>query len=84
MQTHIGKWGNSLAIRLPKAVVEQLRLEAGASVEMRVENGALHIGTTPKKYKLKGYTIEQLLDGITPENQHPLLLDDEPQGDEFW
>jgi len=32
----VAKWGNSLAIRLPAAVVEVLRLKAGDEVEVRV------------------------------------------------
>jgi antitoxin MazE len=32
----VSKWGNSLAIRLPAAVVEALELEEGDSVEIRV------------------------------------------------
>ena len=35
----VSKWGNSTAIRLPKAVVEQLGLKQGELVEMSVENG---------------------------------------------
>jgi len=32
----VSKWGNSLAIRLPQAVVEKLRLKAGDEVEISV------------------------------------------------
>ncbi len=32
----VAKWGNSLAVRLPKAVVEILRLKEGDSVEIHV------------------------------------------------
>jgi antitoxin MazE len=35
----VAKWGNSTAIRLPKIVVEALRLAPGQTVEMTVENG---------------------------------------------
>ena len=35
----VAKWGNSTAIRLPKAVVDELKLKPGQSVEMTVENG---------------------------------------------
>ena len=32
----VSKWGNSLAIRLPAAVVEALKLREGDSIEIRV------------------------------------------------
>jgi antitoxin MazE len=32
----VSKWGNSLAIRLPAAVVDALKLKEGDSVEIRV------------------------------------------------
>lgn len=32
----VGKWGNSLAIRLPTAVVEALQLEEGDEIEIEV------------------------------------------------
>jgi antitoxin MazE len=34
----VSKWGNSLAIRLPAAVVEELKLKPGDEVNIRVEN----------------------------------------------
>ena len=32
----VAKWGNSLAVRLPSAVVEALELKAGDEIEIRV------------------------------------------------
>ena len=32
----VAKWGNSLAVRLPAAVVEALRLKAGGEIEIQV------------------------------------------------
>ena len=32
----VSKWGNSLAVRLPAAVVESLALEAGDQIEIRI------------------------------------------------
>ena len=31
---HVAKWGNSLAVRLPKALVESMRLKAGDEVDL--------------------------------------------------
>jgi antitoxin MazE len=43
VRVQIAKWGNSAAVRLPKAVLEQVGLSEGSEVEMVVENGALVI-----------------------------------------
>jgi antitoxin MazE len=33
---HVAKWGNSLAIRLPKAIVDALELKEGDDIEITV------------------------------------------------
>jgi antitoxin MazE len=49
----ISKWGNSLAIRLPKAVVEALRLKEGDSVEVHVAGArSLEIERVPPPEEL--------------------------------
>lgn len=43
----VAKWGNSTAIRLPKAVVDALKLKPGQTVEMTVEGGRAVIVAAP-------------------------------------
>ena len=43
MATKIQKWGNSLAVRLPKGLVQKLRLEEGSEVEVREEKSRIVI-----------------------------------------
>lgn len=35
----VAKWGNSLAVRLPAAVVEALELKEGDQIEIRIADG---------------------------------------------
>lgn len=35
----VAKWGNSLAVRLPSAVVEALELKEGDQIEIRIAGG---------------------------------------------
>jgi antitoxin MazE len=42
MKIQIGKWGNSLAVRLPKDVVEKLDLKEGDSIDVELFSRALH------------------------------------------
>ena len=58
MKTQIGRWGNSLGIRIPKYIVEELALVANGEVECRLENGALVVQPVSKFGK---YTLQELL-----------------------
>lgn len=79
MQTAVGKWGNSLAVRLPRAVVEELRLHEGAPVEVRVEAGRLTI--TPRR---PCYRLDDLLAETTRETTHREADWGGPRGGEAW
>ena len=65
MNTQVGKWGNSLAVRIPGAYAKELHLEEGMELELtRVEGGLL---LRARKHE---YTLEELLAQIRPENVH--------------
>lgn len=77
MQAHIQRWGNSLGLRIPMQVARQLNLHEGSPVAIEVEDGRIVI--QPPKYSL-----EMMLEEITPENQHYQIFDGEQQGNEEW
>jgi antitoxin MazE len=77
MKAQISKWGNSLAIRLPKAVVDGLRMRAGEAVELLIEDRVLVIRPARPHY-----TLEELVAGITPFNQ-PEVIEFSPVGEEL-
>lgn len=51
MRTTVARWGNSTALRLPKAVVEELRLTPGQQVEVIVESGEARLRPVRKSPK---------------------------------
>lgn len=75
----VTRWGNSLAVRIPRAMAQQVRLEEGAEVEMAVEEGSIVVRPRPRRYDL-----DQLVERITPENRHDETDWGEPQGEELW
>ena len=79
METQIGKWGNSLAVRIPLAFVREAQLQEGTTVDVRVSEGRLIITPIRRKYRL-----DQLVVGITPENRHAETDWGEPVGNEAW
>lgn len=78
MKTQIQKWGNSLAIRIPKPFAAQLQLEAEASVELEVDQGTLVVRPVAAP------SLEELVALITPENLHRETDWGTPVGKEVW
>jgi antitoxin MazE len=69
----VSKWGNSSAIRLPKAVLDELGLKPGQSVELSVQNGKGIIEPLrPKKITLEWIISE--MKRLGPENE-PAAVD---------
>ena len=66
MQTKIQKWGNSLAVRIPKAFVKEAHVAYGTSVDLSVDDGRIVIDphTEPE------FRLEELLKGVTKRNVH--------------
>jgi antitoxin MazE len=75
----VPRWGNSLAVRIPKALAEQIRIEEGSEVELSVADGALTI-----RPKTHAYGRQDLLEQVTPENRHDEIDWGDPQGKEVW
>ena len=59
------KWGNSPAVRIPAAIMQSAQLALDQAVEVRAEGGRIIIEPVAP-----AYTLDDLLDGITVENQH--------------
>ncbi|NDJ21552.1 AbrB/MazE/SpoVT family DNA-binding domain-containing protein [Nostoc sp. B(2019)] len=66
MTAVVAKWGNSLAIRIPKSIAEQAHVTEGIGIDFSVEGNSIII--TPQKRRK--YTLDELLEGMTPENFH--------------
>jgi antitoxin MazE len=64
-RTQISKWGNSLGLRLPKAVAREARLDEGDTVDVSVDNGAIVIRPSRPRYSL-----DELVARITARNRH--------------
>jgi antitoxin MazE len=79
MKTRISKWGNSFAVRLPKLFVDELGLTDGAEVEILLREGQIILTAAGREYGL-----EELVDGITPENRPAETDWGRPQGRETW
>ena len=79
METTVQKWGNSLAIRIPKNITRDAKVEEGSSINIKFENG--NIILTPSK---KEHSLAELIKNITDENIHSELSTGSPVGGEIW
>jgi len=64
MKTRVQKWGNSLALRIPKSFAAEAGLHADAAVELSLVDGKLVV----QPIKPPRLTLSQLLRGITEDN----------------
>lgn len=79
MVTTVQKWGNSLAVRIPKAFAAQVRLTEDTDVEISVEQDRIVIAPARREWKLNA-----LVNGITPSNRHRETDWGDKAGDEAW
>lgn len=79
MNTNVAKWGNSLALRLPRSIAADARLREGSNVEIRVVDGSVVITPTRPKYRL-----EDLLADYREEHRHGEAERGRPVGKEAW
>ena len=79
VRAQLVKWGNSQAVRIPKTVLEKVRMREGDEVEIRVESGRITL--EPLSAAL---TLESLVEAITPANQHKEQDWGKPVGREVW
>jgi len=78
MLVTVSRWGNSLAIRVPRGIAEDAGIVEGAAVDVRVEDGKIVAEPLARP------TLDALLAAVTPENLHSAQLDDSPAGGEVW
>jgi len=79
MRTRVQKWGNSLALRIPKPLAEEAGLHPSDEVEMSLENGDLRIAPARRRWRL-----EALVSKITKKNAHAEIETGPVRGREAW
>jgi antitoxin MazE len=80
MKAKIQKWGNSLGVRIPKALAQEVALETDSEVDLSSRDGAIIISPI----RQKTLSLRQLLSGVTEANLHHEIVSDGPEGKEAW
>jgi antitoxin MazE len=79
MKTHVQRWGNSLAVRIPRVVAQELGMGEDTAVELDMLDDALIIRVAPSEL-----TLEQLLASITDDSLHGEVDTGPAAGVEVW
>jgi antitoxin MazE len=80
MRTRVQRWGNSLAVRIPKAFAEEVGLQDDSPVDLRLSQGKLVLEPSSPRPP----TLEQLLDGVRKSNLDGEVDTGPAQGREAW
>ena len=79
MVTSVQRWGNSLAIRIPKAFAAQAQLSEDTAVDISVNGDTITISPARREW-----TLDELVGKITPSNQHREMGWGSSTGKESW
>lgn len=80
MKTKVRRWGNSLGLRIPARLASSHRITEGSDIEIIEDGSELRL----RPLEPEGYTLSELLKGVTEENLHHEVLTDRPKGKELW
>ena len=80
MQSKVQRWGNSLAVRIPKVFALDVGLEEDAPVELSVRDGDLVISPVEPD----SFTLEGLLSKITDDHLLREVESGPAVGNEVW
>lgn len=80
MKTRVQKWGNSLALRIPKAFAAEATLDEGTPVELSLVRGKLVIQALVEE----PLSLDDLLRGVTDQNLHGEWHTGPAVGKEVW
>ena len=80
MKTAVQRWGNSLALRIPRAYAAETRLDEGSEVSLSFKSGALVV----QPVRRKRHSLAVLLRRVTPANRHEAVDTGAIVGREVW
>ena len=80
MQTKIKKWGNSLALRIPKSFALNAKLRQNELVDLSIDKDKIIITPIGEKE----YSLDELLEGVSESNLHGEFDTGVPVGKEIW
>ena len=80
MKTTIQRWGNSLAVRIPKTLAQETTFDEGDEVDLRADEDRIVMERSQPQH----YRLSDLLAGVTEANRHDAVEFGAAAGREAW
>jgi antitoxin MazE len=80
MRARVQKWGNSLALRIPRSFAEEAGISEGCTIDMSLEDGVILV----RAVREGPWKLDELVAEITDENLHDEWDSGSGAGGEAW
>jgi antitoxin MazE len=80
VKTQIQKWGNSLALRIPKSFAHESKIDQGSTVDLSLDRGKIVVAPVSEDE----FTLKGLLAKVTKKNLHKEVDTGNSLGKEAW
>jgi antitoxin MazE len=80
MRTAVQRWGNSLALRIPRTYAAETKISEGSEVELTLKSGSLVVRPVVRK----SHALADLLKRVTAANRHESIETGHAVGKEIW
>lgn len=81
MLVKVQKWGNSLAVRIPKAFAGEINITENSSVNLTLIDGSINLKPAESNYE---YKLDDLIEQVNERNLHSEYDSGKPEGNEIW
>lgn len=80
MELQVKKWGNSLGLRIPQAIANQVNIQDGSTINLILKKNKIEI----VPIESENYELDDLINSITDSNLYSEISVGEPIGNEIW
>ncbi len=80
MKGRVQKWGNSLAIRIPKSFAAEAGIEKDSAVDIALKDRKMIVQVVEDEVP----SLDELISRITRRNRHAEVRTGPPRGNEVW
>jgi antitoxin MazE len=80
VRARVQRWGNSLAVRIPKRLADEAGIGAGTAVDVSLDGGAI----IARPVVPTRVTLDELLRRLDPAARPPAVAWGAPVGREVW
>ena len=81
MLVKVQKWGNSLAVRIPRAFAGEINITENSSVNLTLIDGSINLKPIENNYECN---LEDLIEQVNESNLHSEYNSGKPEGKEIW